>query len=86
MAAPDVAHLNWGSQVNPGQCPAGKLVINVSQRVINSLDSGTGGNWWAADNYERQNPSAADRNRHFLRRSPLSRRLHHLCRPQPPRH
>lgn len=54
MAAPDAPHLNWGSEVNPGRCPGGKLVINVTQRVINSLDSGTGGNWWAADNYERQ--------------------------------
>lgn len=53
MAAPSV-HLNWGSEVNPGQCdgPLGKLVINVTHKVTNDLDSGLAG-WWAYDDYKK---------------------------------
>jgi hypothetical protein len=53
MAAPSTPHLNWGSEVNLGQCPDGKLVINVTQRAINSIDSGVA-SWWAYANYNRQ--------------------------------
>jgi hypothetical protein len=54
MAAPSV-HLNWGSEVNPGQCdgPPGKLVINVTHQVTNDLDSAVGGGFWATDNYNK---------------------------------
>ncbi len=55
IAGPSV-HLNWGSQVNPGQCDAnpGKLVTNVVHKVINDIDSGEQGNYWAYDNYVKQ--------------------------------
>ena len=53
MAAPSV-HLNWGSQVNPGQCDGapGKLVINVTHKVTHDIDSGLGG-FWAYDDYNK---------------------------------
>jgi len=53
IAAPSGVHLNWGSEVNPGQCSKGKLVINVTQQVINSIDSGVA-SWWAYENYNKQ--------------------------------
>ncbi len=43
-------HLNWGSQINQGECPNGTLVINVTQKVANDVDSGVAGNYWASDN------------------------------------
>ena len=46
--------LNWGKELNPKQCDVlGSPVINVVQKVINSVDSGEGGNWWAFSNYRR---------------------------------
>lgn len=53
-AAPSV-HLNWGSQVNPGQCDGapGKLVINITHKVTNDLDSAVGGGFWAYDDYNK---------------------------------
>lgn len=53
MAGPSVPLLNWGSELNPGQCPDGQLVINVTHKVTNDLDSGVAGNWWAYDNYNK---------------------------------
>jgi hypothetical protein len=54
LAAPGgPPHLNWGSELNAGECPQGKLVINVTQRVINTMDSGVV-NWWAYSDYHRQ--------------------------------
>lgn len=53
MAGPTGLHLNWGSEVNAGQSPGGKLVINVTHKVTNDLDSGELGQWWAYDNYNR---------------------------------
>lgn len=52
-AAP-AEHLNWGAAVNGAACPSGTLVINVVQKVVNSVDSGEGGNYWAFDDYVRQ--------------------------------
>ncbi len=43
-------NLNWGSQINQGECPNGTLVINITMKVINDADSGFGG-YWALDNY-----------------------------------
>lgn len=54
LAAPEKPSLNWGSEVNAAQCPAGKLVINVTFKVINDADSGMAGNYWAFDNYNKQ--------------------------------
>lgn len=34
-------------------CPRGKLVINVTHKVVNDVDSGVAGNNWAVDNYNR---------------------------------
>lgn len=53
LAAPHV-HLNWGSQINQSQCPSGPLVINVTQKVLNDVDSGICGNNWAFDDFVRQ--------------------------------
>jgi len=54
-------HLNWGHQLNASEtaCPSGKPILNVSYRIINSLDSGTGvndfgTNWWAVIDYVLQ--------------------------------
>jgi len=46
--------LNWGSEVNAGQCPKGKQVINVTHKVLNDVDSAVGGGVWATDNYNRK--------------------------------
>lgn len=51
-AAPPI--LNWGTEVNGAKCSkTGSPVINVSEDVVNSVDSGEGGNNWAFDNYHR---------------------------------
>ena len=52
LAAPS-PHLNYGTQLNRAQCPAGRLVINVSETVMNDVDSGFAGNW-AFDDFVRQ--------------------------------
>lgn len=44
--------LNWGSELNAGQCPDGDLVINVTHKVVNGLDSGVK-DWWAFVDYNR---------------------------------
>jgi hypothetical protein len=51
-AAPS-EHLNWGSALSsgPDSCPSGNLVINVKQRVLNDVDSGVAGNFWAFDDF-----------------------------------
>jgi hypothetical protein len=61
MAAPEgTVHLNWGQYLNSGDtaCPSGKPLINVTRKVINSLDSGTGlsdydNKWWATSYYNQ---------------------------------
>ncbi len=46
--------LNWGSEMNASECDkTGAPVINVTQKVINTVDSGEGGNYWAYDNLTR---------------------------------
>lgn len=49
-------HLDWGQELAASEtsCPAGQAVINVVHKVINDMDSGTGGNFWAFDEYVRQ--------------------------------
>lgn len=49
-------HVEWGAQLHsgPSACPPGAPIINVVQRVINDVDSGTGGNYWAHDDFVRQ--------------------------------
>ena len=47
--------LNWGSEVNAGECEKiGAPVVNVTQKILNSVDSGEDGNNWALDNYNRR--------------------------------
>lgn len=47
--------LNWGSQVSADQCETtGRPVVNISYEVINSVDSGTGGNNWAFESYDKR--------------------------------
>jgi subtilase family serine protease len=43
-----------GSQLSASACGGGKLVINVTQKVVNDADSGVAGNAWAFDSYNRQ--------------------------------
>ncbi|MGH8056716.1 MAG: hypothetical protein ACREOH_05695, partial [Candidatus Entotheonellia bacterium] len=52
IAAADTQTLNWGSEVNAGQCPSGNLVINVTHKVINGIDSGVV-EYWATEDYNR---------------------------------
>lgn len=40
-------------QLSRKACPAGKLAINVVQKVAGDVDSGTKGNYWAQDRYTR---------------------------------
>ncbi len=49
-------HLNWGAQLHSGSasCPNGAPIINVVQKVVNDIDSGTCGNYWAYDDVVRQ--------------------------------
>jgi hypothetical protein len=54
IAAADTETLNWGSEVNAGQCPQGNLVINVTHKVINGIDSKVGGGYWATEDYNRR--------------------------------
>ncbi len=55
MAGPgnDNPKLNWGSQLNGGECGPGKLVVNITYGVVNDVDSGVAGNNWAEDNYNK---------------------------------
>lgn len=46
--------LNSGKELSAANCDtSGKPVINVTQKVVNSIDSGEGGNYWAYDNFNR---------------------------------
>lgn len=42
-----------GDQLNASQCGHAKLAVNVTQKIINDADSGTLGNVWAFDAYNR---------------------------------
>jgi len=60
FAAP-AQHLDWGFQLNASDtaCPPGDSVLNISYKLTNSLDSGTGTNdygtpWWAYLDYVLQ--------------------------------
>ena len=45
----------WRSEVDPTRCgPDRDLGIQAVERVINSVDSGEGGNYWAYDHYIRR--------------------------------
>jgi hypothetical protein len=53
MAAPP--SLNWGTEVNAGECETtGSPVVNVTHEVVNSVDSGEGGNNWAFEDYNKR--------------------------------
>ena len=44
-AAPNVAHLSWGSQLNPSDCPDDGyryLEVNVTGQVVNDAGPGAG--------------------------------------------
>ena len=46
--------LNWGTEVNPGECDkVGSPIVSVTQKIINTVDSGEGGNYWAFDDLNR---------------------------------
>ena len=42
-----------GPQTSAAACDGGKVVINVTYKVVNDVDSGVAGNNWATDNYNR---------------------------------
>lgn len=48
-------HLNWGYILGASEtaCPAGKEIIKITHKVINGIDSGTSGNYWAYGDYVR---------------------------------
>ena len=56
-AAPNVAHLSWGSQLNPSDCPDDQnyryLEVNVTGQVSNDADQAPAGNYWARLEYNR---------------------------------
>jgi len=55
-AAPNVVHLNWGSQLNPSDCVDDGyryLEVNVTQQVVNDADLAPAGNFWARLEYNR---------------------------------
>lgn len=53
IAAPPT--LNWGAQINGSSCDKSRRpVVNVTHKVINSVDSGTAGNFWAFVNYNKR--------------------------------
>ncbi len=53
-AAPGNPAPKWGAIANPSQCtPNGELVVNAIEKVVNSVDSGEGGNNWAFINYNK---------------------------------
>jgi hypothetical protein len=54
-------HLGWGQQLHAAAtaCPPGGQILNVSYKIVNSVDSGTGTNdfgapWWAVIDYVLQ--------------------------------
>lgn len=48
-------NLNWKAEVNAKKCNAkGNPIVNVSQKILNDVDSGEAGNYWAYDTIERQ--------------------------------
>ena len=51
-AAPPNPGQNWGKYVNASAC-SGTLVINIVYGVTNDSDSGTTGNYWALDKYQK---------------------------------
>lgn len=47
-------HLNFGTQLSANECQkVGAPVVNVKQTVLNDVDSGEAGNYWAFDNLKR---------------------------------
>jgi hypothetical protein len=54
LASPD-PQLHWGPEVSSSNCQGGKLVVNVKQQVVNSVDDGVGpGDAWGFTEYIRQ--------------------------------
>lgn len=52
-AAGQPPHLSYGAQLNTGQCGGGKLVVDVTYKVINDLDSSVTGHNWAIDSFNK---------------------------------
>ena len=57
----NAAPFNWGNQLNAGEtaCPSGPPVLNVTRKVVNSMDSMVGKNsdgfpYWATSEYVQQ--------------------------------
>ena len=46
--------LNWGTEVNAGECETkGSPVVNVTHKVVDSVDPGVAG-YWASEDYNRR--------------------------------
>ena len=54
MAAPGPPPKLNEKQLHARTCGQGKLVIDVHHKVVNDVDSGTKGNYWARDEYTRK--------------------------------
>ena len=52
-AAPDDG-IAWNPADMPSACPEGRLIIDVTQRVLNGVDIGSRGNAWAQVSYTRR--------------------------------
>ncbi len=46
-------NLDFGKELSAATCGPGKLVVNVTQKVLNDADSGVKGNYWALDAVNR---------------------------------
>jgi hypothetical protein len=53
LAAPGPKPKLDKKQLHPKTCGTGQAVISVVQKVVNDVDSGTKGNYWAFDSYTR---------------------------------
>ena len=44
---------DFAKQLSASSCGSGPVVINVHETVVNDIDSGQGGNYWAYDDFQR---------------------------------
>ena len=52
-AAGQPPRLNYGAQLNTGQCGSGTLVVDVTYKLINDPDSSVTGHNWAVDSFNK---------------------------------
>jgi hypothetical protein len=68
--------LDWEQQTTKEQCNVtGDQVISVNQKVINDIDSGQAGNYWAFDTFTREIKVWEKKSSTILRNRTISRSL-----------